>query len=301
MLIVSSWSEQFRADIGLKGFSQVWGGPPAWYFWLTGAPGVYHLELLETEEKKQNGETLCKGIFAVKCYPHSDDGCFPSFSFFEQILIQSSFFDETHTPVFECRQKIPSDLFNTALLEITMDDEANRASFCIETQDILRSRYASKTYQRFPIMDLGRNFFAGEIDRDIPGLKIAYPLFDCLMCLYANAGKQAPIQVQCSKTPGFEVVIKDGKVNTKPNNYINGYRLAVLYTGADRHEQKNNVPVLIDSRESGEASFYERMFPCGHFQDDEADGNLPVSINRKWWSLAYRQYVSELSSSCGCH
>lgn len=211
MLIVSSWSEQFRTDIGLKGISQVWGGPPAWYIWLANAPGVYHLELLEAEEEKQNGKDFCKAVFTVKCYPYPGDACFQSFSFLEQKLIQSNFFDETHTPVFEFREKIPPDLFNVARLEVTMDHEAHMADFCIETLDILRSRYAAKTNQIFPIMDLSRQFGMDEIDRDIPGLEIAYPLFDCLMCLYANTGKQAPLQVQCSKTTGFEVVIEHGK------------------------------------------------------------------------------------------
>jgi hypothetical protein len=121
------------------------------------------------------------------------------------------------------------------------------------------------------------------------------------MCLYANAGKQAPIRVQCSKTPGFEAVIELGKVNAKPNKAINGYRLAVLYNAADCHEQKNNEPMRINLGECEEASFYERIFPCGHFHDEEVDGNLPIIINRNWWSLAHKHYVSELASSCGCH
>jgi hypothetical protein len=301
MLIVSSWSEQFRVDIGLKGFSQVWGGPPAWYIWLVDAPGVYHLTLLETEEKKHKGKDFRKAVFAVKCYPYPDDTCYSSFAFIEQELIQSRFFDETNTPVFECREKIPSDLFNIAILEITMDDEANMARFCIETLDILRSRYASKTDQIFPVLDIARKFVMDEIDRDIPGLEIAYPLFDCLMCLYANAGKQAPIQVQCSKTPGLEVVIERGKVSAKPNKAITGYRLDVLYDAADCHEQKITEPMQIELGEYAEAPFYKRIFPCGHFHDEEVDGNLPITINKNWWSLAHRHYASELASSCGCH
>jgi hypothetical protein len=301
MLIVSSWSEQFRADIGLQGVSQVWGGAPAWYIWLADAPGVYQLALVETEEKKQNGKTLCNAGFAVKCYPYPGDACFQSFSFFEQTLIKSHLFDRTNTPVFECREKIPPDLFTIAMLEVTMDHEAPMASFCIETQDTLRSRYAAETDQFFPIVDLDRRFVEGEIDRDIPGLKIAYPLFDCLMCLYANAGKQAPLQVQCSKTPGFEVVIERGKVNAKPNKAIDGYRLEVLFTLPVSNEHKNDVLMQIDSAENREAPFYERIFSCGHFHDDEADDNLPIFINRNWWSLAQKQYVSELASSCGCH
>lgn len=301
MLIVSSWSDQFRADIGLKGFSQVWGGPPAWYIWLDDAPGVYHLELLKTEEKERKGKSLCKAVFAVKCYPYPDGACFSSFSFIERKLIQSHFFDETNTPVFECRKIIPSDLFNMAMLEITMDEEADMASFCIETLNILRSRYSLETDQVFPVLDINRKFFAGEIDRDIPGLEIAYPLFDCVMCMYANADKQAPIQIQCSKTPGFEAVIENGKVEAKPDTAINGYRLAVFYTATGHRDQTINATMQIESGEPEEDRFYKRMFLSGHFHKDEADGNLPISINKKWWSLAHGQYVSELASSCGCH
>ncbi|BBO67798.1 hypothetical protein DSCA_17280 [Desulfosarcina alkanivorans] len=301
MLIVSSWSEQFRADIGLKGVSQVWGGPPAWYIWLADAPGVYHLALLATEEKKQRGKALYKAEFAVKCYPYPDDACFQGFSFLEQTLINSDFFDKTHTPVFECRGKIPPDLFTIGMVEVAMDHEAHMASFCIETQDILRSRYAAETDQFFPILDLDRKFVEGEIDRDIPGLKMAYPLFDCLMCLYANAGKQAPLQIRCSKAPGFEIVIERGNVNATPNKAINGYRLDVRYAATVRNEHNNNVLMQTDSKECREAFFYERMFPCGHFHEDQEDERLPISVNRNWWSLAHKHYVSELASSCGCH
>jgi hypothetical protein len=262
---------------------------------------VYHLALLETEEKKRDGEPLYHAVFAVKCYPYPHDTCFPAFSFLDQTLIQSRFFDETTTPVFEYREKIPSDLFNVAMLEITMDGEANIARFCMETLDTLRSRYAFETDQSFPMVETVRKFGVGEIDRDIPGVEIAYPLFDCLMCLYANAGKQAPIQIQCSKTPGFEFVIESGGVKATPKKAINGYRLAVVCAAADRKDPANHAPLPIDWGEHEDDIFYKRMFPCGHFHDDEADANLPVSINKKWWSLAHGQYVSELASSCGCH
>lgn len=302
MLIISSWSEQFRADIGLKGVSQVWGGPPAWYIWLAEAPGVYHLELIEAEEENQNGKDLCKAVFVVKCYPFPGTDTFQTFSFIEQKLIKSNFFDETHTPVFEYREKIPPDLFNVAMLEVTTDHEAHMAGFCIETLDILRSRYAGQTNQTFPVVGLTQQFAEGEVDREIPGLEIAYPLFDCLMCMYANSEKQAPLQLQCSETPGFEVVIDRGKVDTKPNKAVRGYRLVVLYAPLNHNARKKNIgPLKIESSESKQKIVYERMFPCGHFHNDEAEGNLPITVNTKWWSLAHGQYTSELASSCGCH
>jgi hypothetical protein len=295
MLIVSSWSERFRSDIGLKGVSQVWDGPPAWYLWLADAPGVYHLGFLEAEGEVLNHTDLCKAVFIIKCYPYPDDGCFQSFSFLEQKLIQSHFFDDTHTPVFEYREKIPPELFNVATLELTMDHEAQRALFCLETLDVLRSRYADKTDQSFPIMSLDRQFDKGEIDRNIPGLEIAYPLFDCLMCLYTNASRQTPLQIQCSKSPGFEFMIKREKLDIQPSDVITDYRLRVLYSSADMPAMRSNL------MDTGETALYDRMFACGHFHNDGAEARLPIAINTKWWTLAHMQYVSELASSCGCH
>jgi hypothetical protein len=301
LLIVSSWSERFRADIGFKGVSQVWGGPPAWYLWLADAPGVYHLKLLQAEEEALNNTNLCRAIFVVKCYPYPDNGCFQSFSFLEQKFIQSKFFDGTHTPVFEYREKIPPELFNVATLELTMDHEAHMALFCLETLDVLRSRYADKADQVFPSMGLDRQFDKDEIDRDIPGLEIAYPLFDCLMCLYSNAGRQTPLRIRCSKSPGFEFMIHRGKLDIRPSDDITDYRLRVLYSSADCRQPTDMLAFRTGLMETGETTLYDRMFPCGHFHKDQGERKLPISINEKWWTLAHMQYVSELTSTCGCH
>ncbi len=301
MLIVSSWSERFRADIGLKGVSQVWGGPPAWYLWLADAPGVYHLGFLEAEGEVLNHTDLCKAVFIIKCYPYPDDGCFQSFSFLEQKLIQSHFFDDTHTPVFEYREKIPPELFNVATLELTMDHKAQMALFCLETLDVLRNRYEAKTDQAFPILGLDRQFDKGEIDRNIPGLEIAYPLFDCLMCLYTNAGRQTPLHVQCSISPGFEFMINREKLDIRPSDEITDYQFHVLYSLADCRQSADRLAMETGLMETGGTTLYDRMFSCGHFHKDEEERKLPIAINEKWWTLAHIQYVSELASSCGCH
>jgi hypothetical protein len=89
MLILSSWSEQFRSDIGFNGVSQIWGGRPAWYFWLADSPGVYQLEMMNTEEDLDTIEDRCTAVFNVKCYPYQERSEFQSFSFLERKLVQS--------------------------------------------------------------------------------------------------------------------------------------------------------------------------------------------------------------------
>jgi hypothetical protein len=71
-----------------------------------------------------------------------------------------------------------------------------------------------------------------------------------------------------------------------------------LYSSADCRQAADMLAM-----ETGlmETVIYDRMFPCGHFHRDGEERKLPISINEKWWMLAHMQYVSELTSSCGCH
>jgi hypothetical protein len=299
LLIVSSWSEQFRAGIGLKGVSQVWVGPPAWYFWLEHAPGVYHLELLEAEGEMLKGAGLCKAVFVIKCYPYQDDDCFHAYSFLERKLIQSRFFDSTNTPVFEYRQKIPPDLFTVAVMELTMDHQAHRALFCIETQDVLANRYAQEADQFFAIVNLNQHFARNEIDRKIRGLEISYPFFDCLLCLYAHAHKQTPLQIQFSRLPGNETVINRATATVQRSDGTNAYKIGVLYAASDHRHAIDLIDGPRIFMEPREEVIYAWRFECGQYHGDYVGNVLPVSINEQWWSLAHARFESDLASTCG--
>jgi len=281
--------------------SQVWGIRPAWYLWLENSPGVYHLELIDAEEAAVNGTDLCKAVFTLKCYPYTDGDCFQSFSFLEKKLIQSHYFDKTNTPTFEYQEKIPPDLYAVAMLELTTDREGHTALFSFETQDILRNRYAQKTNQAFSIVNLNQHFDRNEIDRNIRGLEISYPIFDCLMCLYANTHKQTPLQIQCSKLPGFEIVMSHGNVDVQRSDCIEGYKMRVLYAASDDSQAIDLMNMQKDLIEPREDVFYDRMFQCGHYHSDRAEKRLPVTISKKWWTLAHTQFQSDLASTCGCH
>ena len=209
MLIVSSWSERFRSDIGFKGVSQIWGDRPAWYFWLADSPGVYQLELMNTEEDSDTEEDRYTAVFNVKCYPYREHAAFRSFSFLERKLVQSDFFDDTNTPAFEHQGEIPLDLFTVAAVEISMDLAGHAAIVSFESLDHLRTRFAQETHQTFPMISMARTFGSQEIDRDVPGFQVGYPLFDCLMSLYANAFKQPPLEIRCSKSHGIRSHLKE--------------------------------------------------------------------------------------------
>jgi len=300
MLIVASWSEKFRSTIGLEGVSQVWDSRPAWYFWLKNAPGVYLLELVDAGDSQFKQRTFFTALFTIKCYPYPDSRHFQSFSFQEQKLVQSKFFDNTHTPTFEYQSDISPNLFNVSAFELTVEQDGGLSLFCFETLDYLRTRYVQKTSETFPNLNLDRNFKKGEIDRNIPGLDVGHPMYDCLLCLFANASKQAPLQVQCARFAGFEINQQSGSAGLRRSDRIKGYRLRVLYN-SNHDGQALALIKSISRAKSREDIFYNRKFADGHFHDNAGQELLPIKINPQWWQAAHTQYHSELASACGCH
>ena len=76
MLVTASWVEAVRQTLGLTAVSQVWSERPSWYFWISGAAGVYHLQM---EGASGEGD-LVIGSFSVKCYPFPHQGQCPGLS-----------------------------------------------------------------------------------------------------------------------------------------------------------------------------------------------------------------------------
>jgi len=301
MLIVSSWSEQFRSDIGLEGVSQIWGERLAWYFWLADSPGVYQLEMMDTEEALDPRENRCTAVFNVKCYPYQHRPGFESFSFLERKLVQSDLFDDTNTPVFEHQGDIAPDLFTVATIEFDMDLEGHTTIASFGSMDHLRTRFAQETRQTFPMVNLSRTFGTREIDRDVLGFQMGYPLFDCLMCLYANTHNQPPVNIRFTRLQGYEFVIKDGDVHAMETTDIKGFNLNMFYSATGLGAYPAGSCVFGDSNEGSEDIIYDRHFACGHFHESKEEDNLPMMLNQQWWSLSHTHYESELTSSCGCH
>lgn len=301
MLIFSSWSERFRSDIGFNGVSQVWNDRLSWYFWLADAPGVYLLEMMNPEEGIGIPEDRYTAAFKIKCYPYQEHPDFQSFSFLEKQLVQSNLFDHTNTPAFEHQGDIPDDLFTVATVEMTLNPEGHGAFFSFESMGYLRTRFAHKTHQTFPVINLSRTFERLEIDRNIPGFQMGYPLLDCLLCLYANAHKRSPASIRFSTSTGVEFIIHDNDVLARETVNIQGFKLNLFYVATDFGSSSDGNNVMGDLPEKGEHIIYDRQFACGDFHENGAEKKLPITLNRKWWSLAHTHYESELTSSCGCH
>jgi len=302
MLVTTSWVEKVKGVIGLEAVSQVWGDKPAWYFWISQAPGVYYLQLEEVFDEYWESDYLAGGIFTIKCYPYTKGKVFQSFSFEEQSFIQSKFFDHTHTPRFEDKEKIPKTLFNVATFELTIDSHDNLALFTFEGLDSMRISYNQETLQSYPAIKKEKQFKAGEKDRDVPGYKLGYLLFDRLLSLYSFYSKTKPERVLLTRSPGFEYIYDStNRFQCVDTDEISIDTLHVLFAQNGGSKMVKGDKLIAERlNESKHEVVFDKKFQCGHLHHNQNLSLLKTSLNDLWWSLADSDYKSELASSCGC-
>lgn len=309
MLVTTSWVDNLKELLGMEAVSQIWGDVPAWYIWLSNAQGVYRLQLAEAMADENSPENK-KGLFTIKCYPFQDAAVFETFSLEERHCCQSRFFDNTHTPRFEDKEKIPDSFFNIAALEYTVNKDDTVACLTMESLDTMRSVYPVETVVEFDHMNQRRRFLPGETGRSVPGWKLGYPLFDRLLSMYAFFSKAKPVRLRVTRSPGFEYVHTGNQV-FECTDVSDTHQLSasVFFASQGDHDHGVNLHDL-DMAENEEKHgqveiLFDRGFPCGHFHtsDKVASSKLHENapINELWWSLANTEYKSELASTCGCH
>jgi len=302
MLVTTSWFEKVKGLIGLEGVSQVWGDKSAWYFWISKAPGVYYLQLEEVFDEYWENDDLAGGIFTIKCYPYAHENVFQSFSFEERSFIQSDFFDHTHTPLFEQKEKIPETLFNVATLELAMDSQDNLALFTFEGLDSMCISYDRETLQTYPEIKKEKKYRAGEKGRDVPGYELGYLLFDRLLSLYSFYSKIKPARVLLTRSPGFEYIYdSNNRFQCVDTDEVRIDTLHVLFAqNGDSKMLKGDMLITERLNESKHEVVFDQQFQCGHLHHNQNLSVLTIPLNNQWWSLAEADYKSELTSSCGC-
>jgi len=308
MLTTVSWVEAVKALLGIDGVSQIWETTPAWYFWFAAAQGVYHLELSETSIR-DDAPRIVRGTFTVKCYPYADRGAFNLFSFQERNLVLSRFFDNTHTPRFEDRKRIPETLFNVAVLEYELDQETDRACFTLESLDTMRIRYAKDTVQHYDLIGKSKEHAQGETDRAVPGWQMGFLFLDRFLSMHAFYRKAKPTRLRITRSDGFEYVyIGHGRVECVAVPDVHCLCASVSFGPADGCHDLTGIqahrPAEHDGEPEGATVLYDQAFTCGHCH---AAGNRAVDelpdhtyLNPLWWSLADADYKSHLASACGC-
>jgi len=291
-LIVASWSEDLQREVGLKGASQIWTGPPAWYLWLEQAPGAYRLEMVTDEARQNDADGGPCALFSIKLYPYRQHPMFELFSRTEKELTQSRLFDHTHTPTFEAQDRISPDLFTVAFFTVSTDRSGQIVRVGLESMEPLRT------------VDYSGNGSSGTVLRNLSGMEAGYPLFDVLLCLCSFTLRQAPIRVRIAGSPGFEFHLNQEEVTCEPSDDITGYCVSVWYPGKEdspagqdcRYSRYRGKPPL----QAPQWRIYEQTYPCGHFHPP-GDGAAPkIRLNETWWSIAGARHRSHLASACGC-
>lgn len=286
-LVVTSWFEDLKSELGISGVSQVWCDHPAWYFWVNHAPGVYLLALTGVDLRVVDNREILFGAFVIKCYPYPGHSLFSQFAARERELVQSTAFDKTYSPAFEARKNIPDDLFNVAAFSLCTDRDHCFNTFSFESFDRLIA-FSSSDKER--------------IERDVPGITVGYPLFDTLVCMLMHCEKQAPARIRLYRSPGFECLADRGAACWQPSDLATGYHLVVDCTGVGNHGSERVPDILPELYHAAGASLlYDQVFSGNHFHPGEMEQRLPVGLNPKWWKMAEAIHNCQLASSCGCH
>lgn len=302
MLVTASWVETVKQTIGLKAVSQVWGDKPAWYFWVANVPGAYSLQLERTATEKMGNGRWDNGIFAVKYYPVAHEDVFKNFSFQEQGFIQSIFFDDTHTPRYESKEKIPATLFNVATVEYRTGPDGGPILFSLASLDAMRISFEQQTFQKYPLIDKHKQFRSGETDRNVPGWQLGFPLFDRLLSLYSFYSKKKPARVVLTRSAGFEYVFeKNQTLQCVDAADLNIYALNVLFIAEDEEIDAASKDLIKQHcSDEGQKVVYDRAFRCGHIHKETDSFPASIPLNEHWWGLAESDFKSELASTCGC-
>jgi hypothetical protein len=309
MLVTTSWVDELKGLLGMDAVSQIWGDRPAWYLWLSNAQGAYRLQL-EGALNEEEIPTNKQGFFSIKCYPFRSSAAFDTFSYEEQELCRSGFFDDTHTPRFEDMQRIPDSLFNVAAMEYRVNQDDTLACFTLESLDILRSVYPKETVQYFDLIGKNRSYRKGEIGRSVPGWQLGYPVFDRLLSMYAFYRKARPIRVRITRAPGFHHVrTRDHTFACMDAPDTRRWTTSVVFATPNRSHMGAHLcePDILAPEEEPDQSeiLLDRSFLCGHVHQVEKLAALETQadapLNPLWWSLPEATYKSTLASTCGCH
>jgi hypothetical protein len=293
MLIRASWVSDIRRMLGLRGASQIWSSHPQWYFWLQDAPGTYCLSFVEGDVVHVDGNDLYEGRFALKCYPHIDSAGYGGYTLDERHLRQSDHFDDTGTPRFEIAAAMSNSLFVVASITFLSDPQGSFALLTFESLDALK-------IFKIEASQCGSHFYTS-ITRNVPGWEHGWPLFDCLVGLYAYCFHQPPIFMGATTSRGFEYIVSPDGIG-EYRSAAETTRLALTigfgapegkaYARAQTHWKMN--------LETGEEIIVSQRLFLSSFNGVCHAMSKPFKLNPKWWDAAGADFRSELSSLCGC-
>jgi hypothetical protein len=293
LLMTASWVDRLRHELGLLGASQVWGERPAWYLWLAGFPGAYHIEMVDTAEEGSGPGGLGRALFAIKFYPSPESGMFNHFSPQERALALNGCFDHTGTPIFEKLGEIPPHLFSIGSLEMVCHPAQDWMIFSLAALDLCREVKISQPNPDRPPSEV--------VVRRAPGWDLAHGLFNSLLSLWSFQHKQTPARIQMTTESGFEMISGMQEPSIRDTPDISLQSMWVMF-GADTQIQPLAALGFLDAemKEQGRQELINHTFSCEHYHHIEDQVKQPGLMSASWWHLASADYKSERCTSCGC-
>lgn len=302
MLVTASWVDKVKELLGIEGVSQIWCDKPAWYLWLSGAECVHHLQLESADRADGHDADAVSGLFSIRCYPYRTERVFNEFSFEEQELIVSRFFDETNTPVLEYLDLIPPALFTAGSVEFVTSQENKWALLTLESLDTIRTCSRVDATHVFTLTDQRTTVATGEVIRSLPGWRLAFPLFDRLVLLYSHYAQLKPTRVVITESPGFETMRAHGDdYEVRDSTNTPARTLSVQFGSHDESAcSQCGDPMTEDPSQEDQRVVLDWESSCGCTEHDEHC--LPASpyLNPQWWMVAEMERKSSLASACGC-
>ncbi len=290
-----------REQAGVTGVSPIWDDVPAWYFWLSHAPGAYQLQLERARIEDHNGAANYHGLFSIKVFPFCTDPVFSTFSFLERSLVESYHLDESNTPRFESRLLIPAALFVVGTLEVICNPEDQWTLLTVEALETDLAVYKDQILERYDLISSEYAYSAGDVARQVPAWKISHRLFDSMVSLFSFAAKHGPKRVILSQSPGFERVFT-GREGWKcaQTSDIRLMCMKVLLA-SDASLTNFSEKLIVNGSDKKEKVLYDNSPEIRHAKSMSFNASTAGYVNPNWWSIAREDCKSHLSSLCGCH
>jgi hypothetical protein len=136
--------------------------------------------------------------------------------------------------------------------------------------------------------------------RNVAGWELGYPLFDCLVGLYAHSIRQPPVFIGATRGRGFEyTVFADGGAECRPSPKTVQTVVTIGFQPPDGDIERIET-LWRDRLEEGERIQAARRLPASMDDAGVSDLSDHFNLNPKWWEIAASDFKSELSSACGC-
>ena len=277
-------------------------GLPGWNLWFRENTRAYQLALVQAREIPDHHRSnhtsyldapAVEGRFVVRYFPGEDDPELDNFSCAETLLRMGPLFDHTGTPSLTGQGRIDISCFVVGYIDFRVGTGRN----FVELECIAPNRWkdvrVDGLYLKTPENRELEAVAPGGIDRDVPGWKLAFFLFDKLIsgyCYCFNATPCAAVFAE-KKWVRFDL----NRENSCKKIMDPDIDLFNLVTGLEIHNRRNGnnrrIPMNPDAYIH---SVSERLSAEG-FQLPkvwkEPDNQLKTEVNPLWWSVSKMKFA----------